>query len=182
MSRSCHLALTLAPTDKTRRSFRPDALQIAMGLRTYEHASPRAFARQLSCIRHCLNHACHGCCQRDRRYRLRWYLERFGTEVRVYSPTSDTPAFDPAVTLVSVSSVRIPGRGEYRLGMGLSAGLRSDVQAFRPDIVHVSAPDWTGVAAQRLARAIDVPVVATHLSEWPHPHTLHDNSTAAEPS
>lgn len=93
--------------------------------------------------------------------RLVAYLERRGTDVRVYSPTSDTPAFEPAGTLVSVPSVRIPGRGEYRLGLGLSAELRRDVQAFRPDIVHVSAPDWTGVAAQRLARTIDVPVVAS---------------------
>ncbi|MDQ0839962.1 glycosyltransferase family 4 protein [Sphingomonas faeni] len=93
--------------------------------------------------------------------RLVAYLERRGTEVRVYSPTSDTPAFEPAGTLVSVPSVRIPGRGDYRLGLGLSAELRRDVRAFRPDIVHVSAPDWTGTAAQRLARTIDVPVVAS---------------------
>ncbi len=50
--------------------------------------------------------------------RLVAYLERRGTDVRVYSPTSDTPAFEPAGTLVSVPSVRIPGRGEYRLGLG----------------------------------------------------------------
>ena len=93
--------------------------------------------------------------------RLVGYLERCGTEVRVYSPTSDTPAFEPAGTLVSVPSVRIPGRGDYRLGLGLSAELCRDVRAFRPDIVHVSAPDWTGVAAQRLARTIDVPVVTS---------------------
>ncbi len=93
--------------------------------------------------------------------RLVAYLERRGSEVRVYSPTSNTPAFEPAGTLVSVPSVRIPGRGEYRLGLGLSAELRRNVRAFRPDIVHVSAPDWTGVAAQRLARTMDVPVVAS---------------------
>lgn len=93
--------------------------------------------------------------------RLVAYLERCGTDVRVYSPTSDTPAFEPAGTLVSVPSMRIPGRGEYRLGLGLPAGLRRDVERFRPDIIHVSAPDWTGVAAQRLARTIDVPVVAS---------------------
>ncbi len=93
--------------------------------------------------------------------RLVAYLERRGTEVRVYSPTSATPAFEPAGMLVSVPSVRIPGRGEYRLGLGLSAALCRDVEAFRPDIVHVSAPDWSGVAAQRLARTMDVPVVAS---------------------
>jgi phosphatidylinositol alpha 1,6-mannosyltransferase len=36
-----------------------------------------------------------------------------------------------------------------------------DVECFRPDIVHLSAPDWTGVAAQRLARTMGVPVVVS---------------------
>ncbi len=93
--------------------------------------------------------------------RLVAYLERRGSEVRVYSPTSATPAFEPAGTLVSVPSVRIPGRGDYRLGLGLPNKVRRDLEAFAPDIVHVSAPDWTGVAAQRLARTMDVPVVAS---------------------
>ena len=81
--------------------------------------------------------------------RLVGYLERDGVDVRVYSPTSPRPAFAPKGTLVSVPSVRIPGRGEYRLGLGLPAAVRRDVERFRPDIVHLSAPDWTGVAAQR---------------------------------
>ncbi|MES3091630.1 glycosyltransferase family 1 protein [Sphingomonas aerolata] len=93
--------------------------------------------------------------------RLVGYLERDGVDVRVYSPTSRRPAFDPTGTLVSVPSVRIPGRGEYRLGLGSPAAVRRDVECFRPDIVHLSAPDWTGVAAQRLARTMGVPVVAS---------------------
>lgn len=93
--------------------------------------------------------------------RLVGYIERDGVDVRVYSPTSPRPAFDPKGTLVSVPSVRIPGRGEYRLGLGLPAAVRRDVECFRPDIVHLSAPDWTGVAAQRLARTMGVPVVAS---------------------
>ncbi|MEG8020575.1 glycosyltransferase [Sphingomonas aerolata] len=93
--------------------------------------------------------------------RLVGYLESGGVDVRVYSPTSPRPAFAPAGTLVSVPSVRIPGRGEYRLGLGLPAAVRRDVERFRPDIVHLSAPDWTGVAAQRLARTMGIPVVAS---------------------
>jgi glycosyltransferase involved in cell wall biosynthesis len=93
--------------------------------------------------------------------RLVMHLEARGAAVRVYSPTSQTPAFEPAGTLVSVPSIRLPGRAEYRLGLGLPAGVRRDVLRFEPDLVHVSAPDWTGVAAQKLACAMRVPIVAS---------------------
>ncbi|WP_249340621.1 glycosyltransferase family 1 protein [Sphingomonas sp. 2SG] len=88
-------------------------------------------------------------------------LEQRGAHVRVYSPTAPDPAFAPSGTLVSVPSIRLPGRGDYRLGLGLSSRLRSDIHSFKPDLIHVSAPDWTGLAAQRLARALHVPLVAS---------------------
>jgi phosphatidylinositol alpha 1,6-mannosyltransferase len=53
--------------------------------------------------------------------RLVGYLLRQGVQVRVYSPTTDTPAFEPTGDLVSIKSVPIPGREEYRLGLGLGA-------------------------------------------------------------
>jgi glycosyltransferase involved in cell wall biosynthesis len=93
--------------------------------------------------------------------RLVGYLERRGCTVRVYSPTSATPAFAPEGTLVPVPSLAIPGRGDYRLGLGLPRRLRADLRAFAPEIVHLSAPDWTGAAAQRLAREEGIPVVAS---------------------
>ncbi len=93
--------------------------------------------------------------------RLVNYLERRGCTVRVYSPTSSTPAFTPEGTLVSVPSISIPGRGEYRLGLGLPRAIRADLIEFAPDVLHVSAPDWTGTAVQRHARAAGIPVVAS---------------------
>jgi phosphatidylinositol alpha 1,6-mannosyltransferase len=93
--------------------------------------------------------------------RLVNHLERRGAAVRVYSPVSPTPAFAPQGTLIGVPSAAIPGRGEYRLGLGLPRAVRRDVRAFSPDLFHLSAPDWTGVAAQRFARKIGVPVVSS---------------------
>jgi phosphatidylinositol alpha 1,6-mannosyltransferase len=93
--------------------------------------------------------------------RLVAYLERQGCTVRVYSPTSDTPAFEPAGTLVSVPSFSIPGRGEYRVALGLPERLKRDVRDFAPDIVHLSAPDPAAHAAKALARSLGVPVVAS---------------------
>lgn len=93
--------------------------------------------------------------------RLVAYLERQGCTVRVYSPTSDTPAFEPAGTLVSVPSFAIPGRDEYRVALGLPARLKRDLRDFSPDIIHLAAPDPAAHAAKALARDLGVPVVAS---------------------
>ncbi len=93
--------------------------------------------------------------------RLVAFLEAEGHEVRVYSPTSDTPAFPPAGTLVSVPSFRIPGRAEYRMSTGLTEALKRDVRAFAPDLIHLSAPDPLNHAAKRLGKALGIPVVAS---------------------
>lgn len=94
--------------------------------------------------------------------RLVAHLERAGAVVRVYSPTTGTPAFEPAGTLISVPSIGFPGRGEYRVGLGLTPGVRRDLERFGPDLVHLSAPDILGTKALRHARAVlGVPVVAS---------------------
>ncbi len=93
--------------------------------------------------------------------RLVAFLERQGCTVRVYSPTSDTPAFEPAGTLVSVPSLSIPGRGEYRVSLGLPNRLKREIRDFAPDVIHLSAPDPAGHAAKKLGRAMGVPVVAS---------------------
>ena len=93
--------------------------------------------------------------------RLVTYFESQGHVCRIYSPTSDTPAFPPAGTLISVPSVAIPGRGEYRIARGLPASLKRDIAAFDPDIFHLSAPDPLGHSAKKLARAMGKPVVAS---------------------
>ncbi|KAB7646618.1 glycosyltransferase family 4 protein [Polymorphobacter fuscus] len=89
------------------------------------------------------------------------FFEAQGNSVRVYSPTSDTPAFAPAGTLISVPSVAIPGRSEYRIARPLPQALKRDIRAFAPDIVHLAAPDLLGHSAKKLAHDMGVPVVAS---------------------
>jgi len=93
--------------------------------------------------------------------RLAAYLIGQGAQVRVYSPTTDTPAFEPAGELVSAPSVAIPGRGEYRLALGLGRALRADLAAFKPTAVHLSAPDLLGSQAGKWARRQGLPLVAS---------------------
>ena len=90
-----------------------------------------------------------------------------GAQVRVYSPTAPKPAFEPVGELISVPSVKIPLRSDYRLALGLPGFLRRDIEAFKPDLIHLSAPDLLGSAALKFARRLKVPVVASL-------HTLFD--------
>jgi glycosyltransferase involved in cell wall biosynthesis len=93
--------------------------------------------------------------------RLVGYLEAAGAAVRVYSPTARQAAFAHEGELVSVPSLAVPGRAEYRVALGMPRRVRRDVLAFGPTAVHVSAPDLLGLAALRLARGMGVPVVAS---------------------
>ncbi len=92
---------------------------------------------------------------------------KLGAEVRVYSPTTAHPAFPPVGKLVSVPSVAIPLRPDYRFALGLPARIRRDIEAFEPDLIHLSAPDLLGAAALKLGRSLNLPVVASV-------HTLFD--------
>ena len=93
--------------------------------------------------------------------RLVGYLQRQGVNVRIYSPTTDTPAFAPTGDLVSAPSIPIPGRGEYRLGIALSPRLRRDLAEFAPNIVHISSPDIVGHRAVSWARRHQIAAVAS---------------------
>ncbi|KQM97076.1 glycosyl transferase family 1 [Sphingobium sp. Leaf26] len=89
------------------------------------------------------------------------YLLKQGAAVRVYSPTTDTPAFEPAGDLVRTPSFPVPGRKEYRVPYRMSVQVRRDLKAFAPNIVHLSSPDPLGHRALSWARARNLPTVAS---------------------
>jgi glycosyltransferase involved in cell wall biosynthesis len=94
--------------------------------------------------------------------RLVGHLEKRGNKALVFAPTAKTAAFKHSGELVSIPSVPLPGaRREYRLGLGLPRAARARLDAFRPTIIHVAAPDWLGLAALNYARAKGIPAVAS---------------------
>lgn len=93
--------------------------------------------------------------------RLVGFLLRQGVNVRVYSPTTDTPAFEPAGDLVSTPSFPIPGRPEYRVPIGFSRRMKQDLKNFAPNLVHLSSPDPLGHRALTWARKQNLPVIAS---------------------
>lgn len=90
------------------------------------------------------------------------HMEARGHDVLVFAPTTKTPAFKHAGTLISAPSVALPGsRKEYRFSLGLPAAAKARLDAFRPSLVHLAAPDLLGLGALNHARRAGVPAVAS---------------------
>ncbi len=93
--------------------------------------------------------------------RLVGYLLDQGAKVRVYSPTIENPAFAATGDLVSVPSIAIPGRPEYRFPLHMSGAVKRDLEAFAPNIMHISSPDRVGRLMAKWARHHNLPVLAS---------------------
>jgi glycosyltransferase involved in cell wall biosynthesis len=110
------------------------------------------FSGNYNCVRDGANRALNN---------LVGYLLRQGVKVRVYSPTIDKPAFPPTGDLVSIPSIPIPMRPEYRFCFGLTPGVRGDLRRFAPTHFHLSVPDPANHGALKLARRMNLPVIAS---------------------
>src|SRR3546814_3771795 len=93
--------------------------------------------------------------------RLVGFLLEHGAAVRVYSPTVANPDCEPTGDLVSVPSMAIPGRSEYRIPLSFSSRVREDITAFAPNIVHISSPDRVSRQAAAWARRRRLPVACS---------------------
>ncbi len=93
--------------------------------------------------------------------RLVGYLLSQGASVRVYSPTVENPAFQATGDLVSVPSMAIPFRPEYRIPLSLSRSVRRDLEAFNPNIVHIASPDRVSRKAVKWAKKQNLPVLCS---------------------
>lgn len=106
--------------------------------------------------------------------RLVDYLLRQGVEVRVYSPTIPNPPFEPKGELVSLPSIAIPGRSEYRVPTWLGDHVKADLAAFDPHLIHISSPDFAAREAAKWARDRGLPVIASvHTRFETYPRYYH---------
>ncbi|PKD43966.1 glycosyltransferase family 4 protein [Rhodohalobacter barkolensis] len=83
-------------------------------------------------------------------------------EFRIFGPTIDQPALEHEGTFVSVPSVSLPGRPEYRVSTSLSSEAKRHLHEFDPDLVHIATPDLLGYKALRWAMDFDKPVVSSY--------------------
>ncbi len=93
--------------------------------------------------------------------RLAEYLLRQGAQVRAYAPTVAEPAFEATGEIVSVPSLPIPLRPEYRLPIALTPRVRRNLAEYRPNIIHIASPDIVAHRAVSWARRNDVAAIAS---------------------
>ena len=93
--------------------------------------------------------------------RLVEFLLRQGAQVRSYSPTIANPAFPATGDLVSVPSIPIPFRPEYRLPLSLTPKIRRDLADFAPNVLHIASPDYVSHRAVTWAKQRNIPAVAS---------------------
>ncbi len=101
--------------------------------------------------------------------RLVRYLESNGHEVLIVAPSINNPPIKHAGTLVPIPSYAMPGREEYRIGLGLTDEVRTKIKLFNPDLIHIATPDFTGFQTLMYAAARNYPVVSsyhTHFSSY----------------
>ncbi len=103
------------------------------------------------------------------------HLLRRGVKVRVYSPTVAKPAFPATGDLVDVPAFpMIGGRGEYKLGRGITPTVAKDLAAFAPNLIHVSAPEFLGHAALSYGRKHGIATIASlHTRFETYPRYYH---------
>lgn len=106
--------------------------------------------------------------------RLVQHLLDQGAEVRIFCPTVEHPQVQQPGTIVSLPSFAIPGRGEYRIPIGLVGEAKREFEAFRPNIVHVASPDRAARQGAKWARDNGVPVLASvHTRFETYPQYYH---------
>ena len=107
--------------------------------------------------------------------RLVGYVLEKGGAVRIFAPTVDNPQVDAGGELVSIPSIAIPGRSEYRVPLGLVGGAKEKFEEFQPNLIHVASPDRASRQAVDWARKHNVPVlgsVHTRFETYPRYYKL----------
>ena len=94
--------------------------------------------------------------------RLVGYLEDQGIPVIVFGPTVDEPAIDHEGEFVSVPSVPMPGRPEYRITVGFPEKAQNRLREFEPTLIHLATPDVLGFRAMRWGQANNIQIVASY--------------------
>lgn len=94
--------------------------------------------------------------------RLVRFLEAEGIPVLVFGPTSDGPALEHNGEFISVPSIPMPGRPEYRVTIGFPEDVQLRLRDFKPTMVHIATPDLLGFRAMRFAQANGIQIVASY--------------------
>ena len=99
-------------------------------------------------------------------YQLVSSFRKNGHEVAVWSPDVSTKDNHYGLVVHTMPSVPIPLYPDYKLGFFMSE-TRRQLEAFVPDIVHISTPDIVGREFLLYARKKTIPVVSAFHTDFP---------------
>jgi glycosyltransferase involved in cell wall biosynthesis len=94
--------------------------------------------------------------------RLADTLEKDQVPYRFYSPVKPDESIYWRDKVRKVASVPFPLYSYYRIGLPYFHGLWRELDAFKPDLLHVCSPTLLGLYALRYARGKNIPVVASY--------------------
>jgi glycosyltransferase involved in cell wall biosynthesis len=95
-----------------------------------------------------------------------WMNRKYGRCV-VVTPEYPQAHDDYEFEVYRYSSVKVPTRNEYRVGLPqMDAPIWHDLKKIPFDIVHAHSPFGAGLAARMLARKMEIPIVATFHSKY----------------
>ena len=94
--------------------------------------------------------------------RLVQFLLENDTEVLIFGPSVETPAFNHFGELIAVPSRNLPGRPEYRITTSFPANARKRLEEFEPDLIHIATPDLLGYKALKWSIRNKKPAVSSY--------------------
>jgi glycosyltransferase involved in cell wall biosynthesis len=109
------------------------------------------------------------------------FLEENGHDILIFAPTNQEPALDAVGKILSVPSIPIPGRPEYRLSLLLSSYLQKELKKFAPDVVHIATPDIVGFQALVWAKLNSIPTACSYHTRF-NSYLEYYNFGFAEPA
>jgi len=100
-------------------------------------------------------------------YKMIDQLGDHGVSVHCISQTKPSEK-DLNVPVTKVPSFPIPFRKDYRIAWGVKKILTKTIEEFKPDIIHIHTPDSLGIAAAKYGKKHNIPVFATHHTQFIH--------------
>ena len=91
------------------------------------------------------------------------HLSREGHQAELVAPTG--PASYAGFPVHTTRGASLPFYRDFRIGLETRARLRTQMQRFRPDVVHIASPATLGLQAARVAEELGVPSVAIYQTD-----------------
>ena len=94
--------------------------------------------------------------------RLVAFLESQNIPVIIVGPTGDVPAIEHVGEFLSVPSIPMPGRPEYRVTIGFPEDVQKRLREFNPTLIHIATPDLLGFRSMRFAQMNKIQIVSSY--------------------